>query len=274
MPELPEVETIRRSLEPKLLGREIIGVRALVPGMLQNTTLAELKSQIVGCRIIAIERRGKYLLLRLDRGLTLAVHLRMTGQLLVKSVEIPAVSSTYFFLDLDNQCEFRFADVRKFGKIILYPTAQIPLCLNKLGPEPLSDDFTAANFIEIMQNRKVAVKKALLNQELIAGIGNIYADEALFLAQIHPLTLVSNLTSAELKNLHKAIRQVLNEGIEHRGTSVRDYRDGEGARGTHQQYLRVYGRRGEPCKKCQTSLEKITVGGRGTHFCPKCQVQR
>jgi formamidopyrimidine-DNA glycosylase len=218
-----------------------------------------------------VERRGKYLLLRLSGALILALHLRMTGQLTVEPAEEPVTKATYLILKLDNRTELRFRDQRKFGKAFVYAANTVPKSLDKLGPEPLSGEFTVDVLAKRLAGHKLAVKKALLNQELIAGIGNIYADEGLFVAGIHPSRLTSSLTQAEIGRLYQAIRQVLSEGIQYGGTSVRDYVNGEGEPGSYQEQLRVYGRKGQPCAVCGAPIAKMNLGGRGTHFCPLCQ---
>jgi len=271
MPELPEVETIRISLEPKLTGRTITGVSIELPKMIQNPAPEELESLLRGRTITGVDRRGKYLLIRLEGESTLAIHLRMTGQLTVEDADFPPGKATYFKVHLDNDTELRFNDQRKFGKVFYFDSKEIPASLSRLGPEPLSDEFTPERLKQIFARHQLAVKKALLNQEMIAGIGNIYADEALFSAGLHPARLVNSLTDAELEALYHAIRQVLTESIRHRGTTKRDYRDGEGQPGSHQDYLRVYGRKGEPCTVCGAPIAKMMFGGRGTHFCPICQ---
>lgn len=270
MPELPEVETIRRSLEPLLTGRTVIGITAHLPKMI-NVTVPELVGAVTGRTIDQVKRRGKYLVLDLSNHQVLAFHLRMTGQLTVEPETNEARKATYFIVKLDNRTELRFNDTRKFGKVILYPDDNPPMGLRKLGPEPLSPDFTPGLLRKRFAKRELAVKKALLNQEIVAGIGNIYADEALFLAGIHPARPVKSLSDSEINKLTQAIRQVLQEGIEHRGTTKRDYLDGQGHPGSHQDYLRVYGRKGMPCLNCGTPIAKMNFGGRGTHFCPMCQ---
>jgi formamidopyrimidine-DNA glycosylase len=174
-------------------------------------------------------------------------------------------------LQLDNHQELRFRDQRKFGRVWLFSTGEIPSFLAKLGPEPLEDEFTVSSLKEHLGERQLAIKKALLNQELIAGLGNIYTDEALFIAGIHPARPVKSLSDSDWIKLHQAIRRVLQEGIDHRGTTKRDYRDAEGHPGSYQNQLKVYGRKGEPCVRCQTPIVKMNFGGRGTHFCPMCQ---
>ncbi|HYH03371.1 MAG TPA: bifunctional DNA-formamidopyrimidine glycosylase/DNA-(apurinic or apyrimidinic site) lyase [Bacillota bacterium] len=271
MPELPEVETVRLSLVEKLTGRKITAVTVHYPRMVELHSVEEFKRSVTGKTIQRLERRGKYLLLRLSEDLVLALHLRMTGQLTVQPMKQPVADATYFILRLDNDTELRFRDQRKFGKVFTFSANTLPTALAKMGPEPLADEFTLDMLRKRFTGRKLAVKKALLNQEIIAGIGNIYADEALFVAGIHPVRLVDSLTEPELEQLHQAIRQVLQEGIANRGTTKRDYLDGEGNPGTYQNMLRVYGRKGLPCPQCGAPVAKMNFGGRGTHFCPLCQ---
>ena len=271
MPELPEVETIRLSLMKKLTGRTIKGVEVHYPRMVELQTVDELQRSITGKTIERLERRGKYLLLRLSEDLVLALHLRMTGQLTVQPADHPVADATYFLLRLDNDTELRFRDQRKFGKVFLFASDRLPAALVKMGPEPLAEEFTQELLRERFAGHKLAVKKALLNQEIVAGIGNIYADEALFVAGIHPARPVDSLSEAELDRLHQAIRQVLQEGVANRGTTKRDYLDGEGNPGSYQNMLRVYGRKGMPCPQCGAPVAKMNFGGRGTHFCPLCQ---
>jgi formamidopyrimidine-DNA glycosylase len=271
MPELPEVETIRLTLKPKLIGKTIIKGEVLWPKLIQNQTVVDFLAQIRQKKIIDLRRRGKYLLFYLSDNLILAIHLRMTGQLLVEPAPNSLTKATYMQLTLDDGNELRFRDQRKFGKVTLFNEENQPVALTKLGPEPLSDQFTVKLLKEQLSRRKVAIKKALLDQEIIAGIGNIYADEALFLAGIHPARLVASLTEEELEKLYQGIRQVLSEGIKNRGTSLRDYLDGDGNPGSNQEQLRVYNRKGLTCVKCQNMIVKMNFAGRGTHFCPICQ---
>ncbi|HEX3045599.1 MAG TPA: DNA-formamidopyrimidine glycosylase, partial [Bacillota bacterium] len=273
MPELPEVETIRCSLEPGLVKRTIIGGEALLPKLIQNQTAVDFLNQIRGRVIDQLDRRGKYLLFRLSGDLVMAVHLRMTGQLILRKKDLedsPRAKATYLILNLDDGSELHYADQRKFGRIYLFPAKSTPAALSKLGPEPLAPEFTFAIFQKRLAGRKVAIKKLLLNQEIIVGLGNIYTDEALFLAGIHPARPVDSLTDEELKRLYSSIKQVLSEGIQCRGTTKRDYLDGEGKPGSYQEQLRVYDRKGAPCVKCKNMIVKMNFGGRGTHFCPFC----
>jgi formamidopyrimidine-DNA glycosylase len=271
MPELPEVETIRITLKPKLMGKTIVAGQVLWPKMIQNQTLTDFLAQIRQKEIRDLRRRGKYLLFDLSDNLVLAIHLRMTGQLVVEPALNTITKATYLQLTLDDGNELRFRDQRKFGKVTLFHAENPPVALTKLGPEPLSAEFTVQLLTAQLSRRKVAIKKALLDQEIIAGIGNIYADEALFLAGIHPARLVASLTAKELDGLYQAIRQVLSEGIKNRGTSKRDYLDGNGNPGSNQEQLRVYDRKGLACVQCQNMIVKMNFGGRGTHFCPICQ---
>jgi formamidopyrimidine-DNA glycosylase len=275
MPELPEVETIRLTLEPKLIGRIIVGGQVLLPKLIQNQTVDEFLSGIQGKKIIKLDRRGKYLLFYLegkekaDRVLT--IHLRMTGQLRVELQGDPIEKATYLQLQLNDGKELRYRDQRKFGRVMLFQSTHPPKALEKLGPEPLSEEFTIQVLKKLLGKRQIAIKKALLNQEIIAGIGNIYADESLFLAGIHPARPVSSLKDQEITKLFGAIRTVLSEAIENHGTTKRDYRDGDGNSGSNQEYLRVYDRKGLPCYNCGNMILKMNFGGRGTHFCPICQ---
>ena len=271
MPELPEVETIRLSLAAKLTGRTITQALTFNPKMVEGQSAESLSQQLEGRMIISLERRGKYLLLNLSGDLVLALHLRMTGQLTVERLTEPMATAIYFRLQLDNGTEMRFRDQRKFGKVFTYSADALPPSIGKLGPEPLADEFTLEVLRQRFARHQLAIKKALLNQEIIAGIGNIYADEALFMAGIHPARTVDSLDDSELQALYDSIRRVLKAGIEHRGTTKRDYRDGEGNPGSYQDKLQVYGRKGEPCLTCGAPVAKMNFGGRGTHFCPLCQ---
>ena len=272
MPELPEVETIRRTLLPKLTGATILSGEVLHEKMVLGITAEEFLKRVSGRKITDLQRRGKYLLLELSAGTVIGIHLRMTGQLTVEGADEPPAKATYFRLFLDDGTELRFRDQRKFGKVFLFEKGKPPASLRKLGPEPLSPEFSAAAFKKRLAQRKLAVKKALLNQEIVAGIGNIYADETLFEAGIHPARAVNSLTDTEIDALFQAVIKVLSAAIESRGTTFRDYRDGEGRSGAYQNKLKVYGQKGRPCPKCGSLIAKMNFGGRGTHFCPLCQI--
>jgi formamidopyrimidine-DNA glycosylase len=274
MPELPEVETIRRDLLPHVVGRAIAGFR-LSPGasrVIRDVAPEAFARRLSGRRIDDLSRRGKYLLFRLDGPrppLYLAVHLRMTGSLLYRRAGDPPDAYVRAVIALDDGSELRSADLRKLGQIWLADSPED--ATGKLGPEPLDDGFTAAKLKETFSGRRAPVKAVLLDQRAIAGIGNIYADEALFAARIHPQRLAATLSDAEVKRLHRAIRRVLNDALGNRGSSFRDYVDGKGREGTHQLRVKVFRRTGQPCYVCGAKIARIKVGGRSTHFCPHCQ---
>lgn len=271
MPELPEVETIRRTLEPRLVGRTIGDGAAYHPKLIQGQSERDFFAGIRDRKILAITRRGKYLLIHLSGERLIGVHLRMTGQLIVVPQDQPEAPATYLRLRLDNGTELRFCDQRKFGRVFCSPEDSLPESLVKLGPEPLSPGFSPDELKKRLARRHLAIKKALLNQEILAGLGNIYTDEALFIAGIHPERPAGSLSDLELEKLFHAIRRVLEEGIRNRGTTKRNYRDGDGNPGSNQEHLQVYDREGQACLKCGALIIKTFVGGRGTHFCPKCQ---
>mgnify|MGYP001174231251 CR=1 FL=1 len=272
MPELPEVETVRRSLEPKLVGRTILSLQIHYGGIIKKPEPSELAESIKGQRIERLDRRGKYLLFELSDEKTLVVHLRMTGRLTVEEAGSPLAKHTHLVFSLDNGRELRFNDVRKFGMVYLLPgdDYQAVEVLYTLGPEPLSGEFTAAELLQRLQRKKIKLKTFLLDQKEIAGLGNIYADEAMFRAGLHPERITNGISEAEASRLHQAIQKVLQEGIEYRGTTFRDYVDGNGAKGRFQERLKVYGRAGKECE-CGAILQKKTVAGRTTVYCPHCQ---
>ena len=274
MPELPEVETIRRDLEARLLGRLITGV--VIPPdsgkpvpVLKGIDEASFREGVVGARIEGVERRGKYLALRLDTSMLLIVHLRMTGALLHRTSDAPPDRFLRAILRLDDGTELRFTDIRKFGGLWL--AEDYSEVTTALGPEPLSEGFTVEGLSKALAGRKAPVKSIILDQRRIAGIGNIYADEACFAAAIDPRRLGVTVTDLEVKALHAAVREVLLRGVESRGASFRDYQDADGKQGNMQMYVKVFRRTGKPCYTCETPIERVKVGGRSTHFCPTCQ---
>jgi formamidopyrimidine-DNA glycosylase len=274
MPELPEVETIRRDLLPHVLGRAITGFR-LSPGaerVIRDADPAVFARRLTGRRIDDLARRGKYLLFRLDGARSpfyLAVHLRMTGSLLYRRRGDPQDAHVRAVITLDDGSELRYADLRKLGQIWLVESPEE--AVGALGPEPLDAAFTTASLREVLSHRRGPVKAALLDQTAVAGIGNIYGDEGLFAARVHPLRPADSLSEAEAKRLHRAIRRVLNDALGNRGSSFRDYVDASGGQGTHQLRVKVFRRTGQPCYVCGTEIARIKVGGRSTHFCPHCQ---
>ncbi|MDD2233869.1 MAG: DNA-formamidopyrimidine glycosylase [Desulfitobacteriaceae bacterium] len=272
MPELPEVETIRRTLLERVLGLNIIEVKVLWPPVAQNWQDRIFAEVVCGRKIESIERRGKYLLFTLDEGWSLVAHLRMTGRLNYYScVQVPE-RHTHLVFSL-NQGELHFSDVRKFGRIQLIPTdLRFRLAsLAKLGPEPLDADFTANTLGKRLASKKTNLKTALLDQRVLAGLGNIYVDEALFRSGLAPERKVCSLSADEIGKLYGAIREVLQASILAHGTSLRDYRDANGRAGNFQDLLQVYGRGAQPCLKCGRLLEKIRLAGRTTVFCKSCQ---
>lgn len=270
MPELPEIETYARHLRPYLLGRRVSYLEALWPGSIAVPDAETLKALLTGQRIEAISRRGKFLSFSLDGGVLL-IHLRMTGRFRVEAAASPRQPHDRVIMGLDDGRELRFNDTRKFGRFYFVPDAA--LVTANLGPEPLDETLTPAEFRERIRKRSGTVKPLLMNQTFLAGLGNIYTDEALFRARIHPLRKANTLTNEEITALFEAIRHVLQESIAYEGTSLDFVYTGglREASAAYQSRLQVYGRAGEPCLRCGHILERIVVGGRGTHFCPQCQ---
>ncbi|MDE2750783.1 MAG: bifunctional DNA-formamidopyrimidine glycosylase/DNA-(apurinic or apyrimidinic site) lyase [Chloroflexota bacterium] len=273
MPELPEVETVVRGLREALIGRWIEDMWQDWPATIHSPAPDEFAARVSGQRVRALNRRGKYILIALDFD-TLVIHLKMSGRLYVTNTdeEHEADRWVHVRFDLDNGQQLRFSDLRKFGRV--YLTDDVGSLLGHLGPEPLSDEFTLAVFRAGMKGRRRAIKSLLMEQEFIAGIGNIYADEALFRASIHPATPVHLLTDKDSQRLHQTIRDALRAGIEHEGASINWYRKPDGGKGESQDYFYVYGRANLPCRRCGAVINKIRVGQRGTHFCPQCQPER
>ncbi|MFN2138179.1 MAG: bifunctional DNA-formamidopyrimidine glycosylase/DNA-(apurinic or apyrimidinic site) lyase [Candidatus Promineifilaceae bacterium] len=269
MPELPEVETFVRALRPAVVGRTIIAMHNTWPRHIDRPLPGELAERIAGRRIDAVNRRGKFLLFNLTPSGALVIHLRMSGHLSVVERSEPRDKHTHTVFILDNDTELRFRDTRKFGRVYLVDDPQE--ILYKLGPEPLSPDFTPESLAAMLADRKRAIKPFLLDQTMIAGIGNIYADEALHYAQIHPQRRTDSLTPAEIKRLHAGIQYVLDLGIKREGASISTYVKPDGEMGDMQNEVAVFRRAGQPCPRCGATIERIVVGGRSTHFCPLCQ---
>ena len=274
MPELPEVETYMRELAPRLRGRSVAGAHVTWPRPIAPPTAAEFATQFMGRRVDRFGRRGKYLLFFLDDGSSLIVHLRMTGKLQVSDGQSAPDQHTHVVLRLDDGSDLRYRDSRKFGRIWL--VADADAVLHRLGPEPLGDEFTAVGLGAQLARRTASIKPVLLDQGLVAGIGNIYADEALFQAGIHPARPANGLATAEVARLHAAIRAVLTDAIRMQGSSlggssVQNYVRPGGEPGGFQEEHRVFQRTGQPCLVCGRAIERIVLGQRSTHFCPHCQ---
>jgi formamidopyrimidine-DNA glycosylase len=273
VPELPEVETVRRRLAPVLEGATIARAEIADPRLTRPVDPGLVADALVGERIAAVERRGKYLLWRLESGRTLVVHLRMTGSLRhAPDGELPPDTHRRATLGLDTGAEIGYRDVRRFGTWELLDADHVrPYLAARLGPEPLAPSFTAARLARILAGRRAPVKAVLLDQRRIAGIGNIYADEALWRARIHPRRPGGDLDGTEVARLHRAIRAALRRGVELQGSTLRDYVTPDGDGGGMQHEFHVYGRLGEPCDRCGRPIERIVVAGRGTWLCPRCQ---
>ena len=274
MPELPEVEMVRRSLLDGVLGRVItrVEVRAFA-GVVGDDGPDAFAARVVGRRVTALRRRGKYLLLDLDDGTSVVVHLRMTGRLLLTERWTAPVRFEHLVVELDSGRDLRFADQRKFGRVLHLNWDQVSGLEGRIGPEPLAQDFSARALHGLLTNRRGKLKSVLLDQGVIAGLGNIYVDEALHRARLHPERPAGGLTMEEVRRLHRAIRTVLREGLANRGTTFSSFQNGRGEAGANQDNLRVYGRgrTGKPCYTCGRPLLLAIIGGRSTHYCGECQ---
>jgi formamidopyrimidine-DNA glycosylase len=273
MPELPEVETVVRDLRPRLIGRVIRSVRAGRKALRRRWSAA-WGARLAGRRIESLGRRGKWIIVSLDGGVHLLIHLGMTGQLRVWPAQQPRQTHTHLIIDLDGADQLRFRDVRRFGSVSLFTDrASLDRFLedSKLGPEPF--DLQPACWRQRLMATERCLKAALLDQRLVAGVGNIYADESLFEARLSPLRRGCDLNAAHADRLRQAIIVVLLRAIEQRGSSIRDYLGGDGQPGNYQEEFRVYGRTGEPCSRCRTAIACMRLAGRSTHFCPRCQKQ-
>jgi formamidopyrimidine-DNA glycosylase len=272
MPELPEVETVRRGLASQIVGRTFEGVSYLEwPRTIGTPAPEELAVRIAGQRVVAVRRRAKFLVIDLDGGDHLVVHLRMTGQLSVApgdALRERFARVAFAFTDGD---ELRFSDIRRFGRIELHDDAGLAARFGDLGPEPLGDDWSAEAFAAALAARRTRLKPLLLDQTFLAGLGNIYVDESLFRARLHPLMNAADVPPERARALHTAIRAILTEAIGSGGTTFSNYRDAFGQEGDYYERRQVYDRTGTPCPNCGDQLVRIVVGGRGTHLCPTCQ---
>jgi formamidopyrimidine-DNA glycosylase (fpg) len=273
MPELPEVETVRRSLLTKLPGRSVTEIQVRDARLRVPVAEEKLNELIAGRRITDLSRRAKYLIIHFDGGSYLIIHLGMSGQLLLVSPGLPFDKHDHIIFSLDDRLELRFRDPRRFGMVVALSESELNdyAPLKQLGPEPLAANCKADYLFERSRGLTKPVKNFLMDQRVIVGVGNIYASESLFLAGIHPLKPAGRISRARWQKLMEAIKRVLRDAIRQGGTTLNSFRDSQGNAGYFQIALRVYGRKGEPCLTCQTMIRAQVVAGRSTFFCPKCQ---
>ncbi|MFD1466364.1 DNA-formamidopyrimidine glycosylase [Lapidilactobacillus mulanensis] len=272
MPELPEVETVRRSLLPLIQGRTITTVDIYYAKIIVGDPDIFVES-LIGRQLQTIDRRGKYLLFRFDHDLTMISHLRMEGKYFVRPTAKPENKHVHVVFEFADGTNLQYQDVRKFGRMQLVPTGTEGQIggLKTLGPEPFSPEFTATGLLAALKRHHKAIKPVLLDQHAVTGLGNIYVDEVLWLSRISPLLPADQLTLPQAELLHDQIIAELQMAVEHGGTTIRSYVDAQGNSGQFQFDLHVYGRAGQPCQRCGTIIQKIKLDGRGTHFCPQCQ---
>ncbi len=270
MPELPEVEYVARQLREALVGSRITRTEVLWPRAVSRMTPEALIARLTGRRVLAVGRRAKYLVLTLDSGESVVIHRRMSGNLRLARADEDAPYTRVAFL-LSNGRRLLFTDPRKFGRITVVTPDELPALFGRLGPEPLDTDFTPEVLAQRLGRSSRAIKVALLDQSVVAGLGNIYADEALFRARIHPLRSASSLTPDEITALHEGIQSALRTGIEHGGTTFGRHRGLYDEPGSNLEHVQVYQRTGQPCLRCGAPIERIRVAQRSAHFCPQCQ---
>ena len=274
MPELPEVEHAARSLGAQITGARIAGVKKLDwERMVETPDVPLFRELIAGREVQSVGRRAKWIVITLDAGLSLVLHLRMSGFITVRPPEDEADNHTHLVLELTDGRQIFFHDTRKFGRARLIDGAGLLALDTAHGVEPLSDEFTPERLATLLRTKKTKIKPLLLDQKVIAGIGNIYADEALWRAQIHPLRPSDTLNADEVVRLHAAVRAALEAGLRHGGSTLRDYRNSYGERGSNQDHFNAYDQQGKPCPRCTALIVKTVVAQRGTHLCPQCQVQ-
>jgi formamidopyrimidine-DNA glycosylase len=273
MPELPEVETVRRGLEPILTGRRLDRVAILDSRLTRPEPPEAIATRLEGDRVVAVGRRGKYVVIELASGNHLLVHLRMTGSFGAgENGALEDDPHRRAVVTLDDGSDVVYRDVRRFGTWTLLEQDEVGDYLDaRIGPEPFARRFSATGLAESLSGRRAPIKAVLLAQKAVAGVGNVYADEALWRARIHPARPAGALGVGEVRALHRAVRSVLRTGISRQGATLRDYRDPAGRVGRMQDELAVYGREGEPCPRCGTPIQKGRVGSRGTWYCPRCQ---
>lgn len=273
MPELPEVETIKNDLRALVVGRKITGVEVIDPQIGLHIDLGHFIPGLVGKEIVAVDRRAKYLLVRLSSGHTLTIQLMVTGQLLLVNPEEPRSKSTRLVFSLDNGQELRLNDRSKLARVHLLSEEEVSqwLSRDRLGPEPISPDFTLDVFRQLLRGRRTTIKPLLLDQSFISGLGNIYTDEVLFAARIAPTRKATDLSPAEVERIYEEMRRILKEAIALRGTTVQAYRDVLGRKGSYQTRLKVFRKAGHQCEGCPGKVAETRVGGRDTFYCPSCQ---
>jgi formamidopyrimidine-DNA glycosylase len=271
MPELPEVEVIRRGLAPRIVGRRVLGVARGDKLLRRQSPAAELRHWLQGRRIQELSRRGKYLVFTLEDGVHLLVHLGMTGRLLLGPAPSPPRPHVHLVLQLEEGLELGFQDIRRFGQVLVFPPGQPLTPLEQVGREPFSSEVTAAWLTAQARGRSRPIKNFLLDGRVLAGIGNIYACEILFAARLHPATPVSRLTSGDWELVLQETRRILQAAINKGGTTVSDYLNSRGETGLFQLELQVYGRGGEPCLRCGAPIQRLVQAGRSSFFCPACQ---
>lgn len=273
MPELPEVETIKRQMVSELTDEKIVDVEVRLPRLVKAPLLT-FKKSIVGAKILNVKRRAKLLIIELSKNFSLLIHLKLTGQLLVKEKNAVPEKYTHVIFYLSDGQKLFFNDMRQFGYIKLVKNDELDnvLAKEKFGPEPLDKDFTLDKFTDLLKQRKITkIKPLLMDQTFIAGLGNVYAAEVCFYAGVRPTKPAGLLTPGEIKKLYEGIKKILPKAIEKRGSSIDTYLDIYGQQGGFVPYLQVYGRAGQSCKKCRDKVKMIPLAGRGTYFCPKCQ---
>ncbi len=273
MPEMPEVETVRRTLLPLIKGKTIKEVTVWYPKIITGDA-KEFKRQLVGKKITTIDRYAKYLLIRLSGNLTVVSHLRMEGKYRLVKINTKKDKHDHVQIVFSDNSALRYNDVRKFGRMQLIKTGteKEKTGISKLGAEPNSAAFTVSYLQNGLARKKKNIKNTLLDQSVVAGLGNIYVDEVLWETKIHPLSQANTIPAEKVAQLHDNINSLIELAIAERGTTIHTYLDANGKTGGFQKMLQVYGHKGEPCVRCGTPLEKIKVNGRGTTFCPKCQM--
>jgi formamidopyrimidine-DNA glycosylase len=273
MPELPEVEVIRQGLAPRLVGRRFLRVSAGEKSLRRQSSLKELQKWLVGRQLLDLTRRGKYLVFALEGGATLLVHLGMTGRLLLGSEAkpLPPLDHIHLVFQLSDGLELIYQDVRRFGQILVFPPGTAPAPLENVGREPFSREVTPQWLADQAQGRSRPIKNFLLDGRILAGIGNIYACEILFAARLHPATPVARLSIKDWGLVLKETRRILQEAIRQGGTTVSDYLNSQGEAGLFQVQLQVYGKAGEPCRRCGAPINRLVQAGRSSFFCPACQ---